>query len=224
MTDATTVNEQRLGPVARERYGVVLLLVLGSYLVSGISDHNWVKLASAVIWLTILIVVLWSPGIPVRLRRLGVTATGGMLLAAVGLVVAGGVTELGVLAVMVFASQFLAIFAILSRIAQHRTVTMQTVMGAISAYALIGFAMAALYFAVASFGEQTPFSGIGSDGDYVYFSFITLTTVGFGDITPVTILAKRLVVLEAFVGQVFLITLVARLVSLWGRPLRAPSE
>ena len=54
---------------------------------------------------------------------------------------------------------------------------------------------------------------------WVYFSFITLTTVGFGDITPISELAKRLVVIEAFVGQVFLITLVARLVSLWGLPI-----
>jgi voltage-gated potassium channel Kch len=43
--------------------------------------------------------------------------------------------------------------------------------------------------------------------------------VGYGDITPATDLAKRLAVIEMFVGQVFLITLVARLVSLWGKPL-----
>jgi hypothetical protein len=42
--------------------------------------------------------------------------------------------------------------------------------------------------------------------------------VGYGDITPATDLAKRLVVIEMFVGPVFLITLVARLVSLWGAP------
>jgi len=49
----------------------------------------------------------------------------------------------------------------------------------------------------------------------LYFSVVTLTTVGYGDITPATELAKRLVVVGAFVGQVFLITFVARLVSLW---------
>jgi voltage-gated potassium channel Kch len=49
---------------------------------------------------------------------------------------------------------------------------------------------------------------------------VTLTTVGYGDITAAGDLAKRLVVVEAFVGQVFLITLVARLVALWGQPLK----
>jgi voltage-gated potassium channel Kch len=57
-------------------------------------------------------------------------------------------------------------------------------------------------------------------GDYTYFSFVTLTTVGYGDITAASDIAKRLVVVEAFIGQVFLITLVARLVSLWGKRLR----
>jgi voltage-gated potassium channel Kch len=49
---------------------------------------------------------------------------------------------------------------------------------------------------------------------------VTLTTVGYGDITAASDIAKRLVVVEAFIGQVFLITLVARLVSLWGKRLR----
>ncbi len=59
-----------------------------------------------------------------------------------------------------------------------------------------------------------------SQGDYLCFSFVTLTTVGYGDLTAASDLAERLVVVEAFLGQVFIITLVARLVSLWGNPLR----
>ena len=53
--------------------------------------------------------------------------------------------------------------------------------------------------------------------DYVYLSFVTLTTVGFGDITPLSNLARSVVVLEALIGQIFLVTLVARLVSLYRR-------
>jgi voltage-gated potassium channel Kch len=63
-------------------------------------------------------------------------------------------------------------------------------------------------------------NGVVAVGDYTYFSIVTLTTVGYGDITAASDLAKRLVAVEAFMGQIFLITLVARLVSLWGQPVR----
>lgn len=72
--------------------------------------------------------------------------------------------------------------------------------------------------------DTTFLNGVVSDGDYVYFSFVTLTTVGYGDITAATDIAKRLVVVEAFVGQVFLVALVARLVSLWGAPDRGDPQ
>src|SRR5215216_3626276 len=48
----------------------------------------------------------------------------------------------------------------------------------------------------------------------IYFSFVTLTTLGFGEITPATVLARTLVWLEAVTGQLYLAVLVARLVSL----------
>jgi voltage-gated potassium channel Kch len=91
-------------------------------------------------------------------------------------------------------------------------------MGGIAAYALIAFVMAAVYRAVELVTASPFLDGVQSSGDYLYFSFVTLTTVGYGDITPATDLAKRLAVLEMFIGQVFLITLVARLVSLWKTP------
>ena len=54
----------------------------------------------------------------------------------------------------------------------------------------------------------------GSGAALLYFSFSTLTTVGYGDITPVYPLARNLANLEAVIGQLFPATLLARLVSL----------
>ena len=51
----------------------------------------------------------------------------------------------------------------------------------------------------------------------MYFSFVTLTTLGFGDLSPSVGLPQALTALEALLGQVFLVTLVARLVTLWVR-------
>jgi hypothetical protein len=52
--------------------------------------------------------------------------------------------------------------------------------------------------------------------EFLYFSFITMTTVGFGDLSPATDVARVAVTFEALLGQVFLVTLVARLVSMYG--------
>ena len=53
--------------------------------------------------------------------------------------------------------------------------------------------------------------------DMVYFSFVTLATLGYGDIVPLSSSAKGLAILEAILGQIYLVVLVARLVSLYGQ-------
>ena len=59
--------------------------------------------------------------------------------------------------------------------------------------------------------------GPHTQSEYLYFSFVTLTTLGFGDLSPHVGLPQGLTVLEALTGQIFLVTMVARLVTLWGR-------
>ena len=116
-----------------------------------------------------------------------------------------------------------AILAIISRLIALESVTRATVMGAFLAYALVGFSVAFLYIAVDSLSGDSFFNqGQVPPGDYIYFSLVTLTTVGFGDLTAATEIGKRLVVIEALMGQVFLVVLVARLVSLWKPPTRWP--
>ena len=53
--------------------------------------------------------------------------------------------------------------------------------------------------------------------DMVYYSFVTLATLGYGDIVPLSPSAKGLAILEAIVGQIYLVVVVARLVSLYGQ-------
>jgi hypothetical protein len=52
--------------------------------------------------------------------------------------------------------------------------------------------------------------------DWVYYSFVTLTTVGYGDITPLSMAARAVAMLEALVGQLYPAIIIARLVSLQG--------
>jgi hypothetical protein len=112
---------------------------------------------------------------------------------------------------------FFCIPVTLLRLLSHEHVTGESVAGSLCVYLLIGMAFAALYLAASS-GAASPIltasSGTEIDrGDYYYYSFIAMLTVGFGDFVPTTDWARALTVLQAIFGQVVLLTLVARMVS-----------
>lgn len=220
MSGGLSAVEGRFGGVrVRERYGLVLILILGGYLLAGFDHNGPVRIANALIWIVLLLAALWSPGIPRRLQRIGAVVTMLLLVAGVALTFSDSDTARSALLLLLGTAQALALLAILARISQHREVSRQTVMGAIAGYALIGFSMAALFHGLELVSDGTFLNNVVATGDYLYFSFVTLTTVGYGDITAASDVAKRLVVVEALLGQIFLITLVARLVTLWGKPL-----
>jgi voltage-gated potassium channel Kch len=81
-------------------------------------------------------------------------------------------------------------------------------------YLFIGLIFASLFSGTDGFTNTPSFSG-DHPTDYGYASFVTLTTVGFGDVVPLTPFVRRLVVVEAIIGQMFLATTVARVVSLY---------
>ena len=107
----------------------------------------------------------------------------------------------------------------LSRVLHHKRVTYETVLGALCAYVLVGLLFAFLYLAVDELRDAPFFAQPGphQQSEYLYFSFVALTTLGFGDLSPSVGLPQALTVLEALLGPVFLVTLVARLVTLWVR-------
>ncbi len=102
---------------------------------------------------------------------------------------------------------------VLAQVLKDGTVTLHRIQGAIAAYILFGLTWASAYqvFMVLD-GEA--FHGASSMRDLVYYSFVTLTTVGYGDVTPVSHGARMLAVAEALTGQLYPAILVARLVSL----------
>jgi len=89
---------------------------------------------------------------------------------------------------------------------------------ALSAYLLAGIFFGLFYWALEQIGPNS-FAATGefSRMSGLYFSFVTLATLGYGDIVPRSDLARGLALVEAVGGQLFLVVLVARLVSLWGR-------
>jgi hypothetical protein len=120
---------------------------------------------------------------------------------------------------LMFALLFLIAFpAVVRRAFQHEKVNLNTLAAGITAYLLIGIWFTSLFRAVSAFENYQLFAHVlhPRAGDYNYFSFITLTTVGYGDLTPRSDTARTLAIFEAILGQIFLVTAVARIVSLLG--------
>lgn len=110
----------------------------------------------------------------------------------------------------------LAIPAILRRVLLARKVTMNLLAGALAAYLMLGLLFASAYRAMSLLNTETQFfaqTAAPTGSDFEYFSFITISTVGYGDLTPGNDLARAGAVAEAIMGQVFLVTIVARVVS-----------
>ncbi len=123
----------------------------------------------------------------------------------------------------------LVIFAILANVFRSREITTESLAGAICAYLLIG-ALWADVFSILETVRPGSFSSVTATSNAVtsvesarlqaaqfsYFSFVTLSTLGYGDITPLTRPARNLAALEAIFGQLYLAVLIARLVSQQG--------
>jgi hypothetical protein len=93
-------------------------------------------------------------------------------------------------------------------------VTIDTIFAALSGYYLLGFSWALLYTLVDSIAPGSFSAPLGPDlSASTYFSFATITTLGYGDISPIAPLPRALATTEALVGQVYMAVLIARLVS-----------
>jgi len=212
-----------------ERYGLALLLLAVVFLIGDVGE--WVARIADFIFIAILLMITLQPTVPRWLRVASIISAGVSAVFSITRVATETPLTVGLDALTTMTVVAVTVIAIMFRLIRHSVVTASTVMGAFLAYSLIGFAAAYLYIAVDAFGNEPFFNqGVQPASAYIYFSLVTLTTVGFGDLTPGTELGQRLVVIEALVGQVFLVVLVSRLVSLWQPPHRpsmaddAPSD
>lgn len=214
---------------ASDSYGLLLVLLLLDYLLLSLMPiERWFGLVVGVpISLTLLLALHTS-----RAHRRGVHIA--TWAAAVSIAIGVGNALFGTrgtdagLTVLLSLLLVVTPFVILRRILRHPDVTVETILGALCVYVVIGIFFGVLYYGISKtlpfiYGTPVPAghrflaqSGPHPPSDYLYLSFVTITTVGFGDLTPLSRLARSVVVLEALMGQIFLVTLVARLVAMYG--------
>ncbi len=129
-------------------------------------------------------------------------------------------TVVGVAGLMIFVVLNVGTVGLmLKRILQAQVVDFDVLCSAVAVYLLIGVTWALTYIAIDILDptafEQLAVSAWAGGTDYVYFSFVTLTTLGYGDISPDGNFVRIWAVLEAGVGVLYLALLIARLVSLY---------
>ncbi len=117
-----------------------------------------------------------------------------------------------------FVFLLLATFNAMRQVAVGNEINPNRIVGAVCVYLLLGVMWSIAYSALeysqpGSFKGLTELASPAWNPDWIYFSFVTITTLGYGDITPLTQTARSLSFAEAIVGQFYIAVLVAGLVS-----------
>ncbi len=203
-------------------FGLVLLLVLSTYVLASLTRYSgWSAVAITAVACLGGVAALGSSGVRPAFVR-GAAAIG---LVAAGLAAAGAISGddgfLGAAALIQMLLLILASGVVLRAVLSESEVNFRTILGAISVYLIFGLLFTSLYVTIDRLqGGAFFLSEAGSHtGDYIFFSFTTLTTTGYGNLVPAAQPGKMFAGLEMLFGQIFLVTLIAGLVSLW-RPRR----
>jgi hypothetical protein len=204
------------------RYGAVLVITLTVLLFSIAAPANNLSKAIGVALVAgMLLLVAVTSGAPKRTQRASVFLAIFTLGVSTGLVGAGALSNGAVFTltgVMVLLA-LLALVAGVFRLMRTRGVTIQAVIGALSLYLLLALLFAYAIGAVAEISHKPYFAQSNSEtqSQRAYFSVTTVTTTGFGDLTPATKAGRALTVVEELFGQLYLVTVVSLLIANVGR-------
>jgi len=207
---------KRRGSPAPRRYGLLLVILIAAYLLSAIFTRRWITDVQVALFTAAGLLAIRDSRLRRRYARIvvAVAFVGSLLMIVIAIHHAGPAGR-GAAVIWAGLLLLLMVVVILRQILAAPAVTMQSIYGAISAYLIIGLMFAAFYAAMyyLSGGHFFADNKHGSPATFQYFSFTTLTTLGYGDFTAAENAGRAVAMLEAMTGQIFLATLVAKLVS-----------
>lgn len=212
--------------VTQHRYGFLLLSAIVSLAIQGTVPPSPLQriVVTALAGASVLLALRAADFAP-RLAAVVGTIAVSVLALSVARETVGGIGEgaaLAMNAALVAAGPPAIAYGVIHDLRTSGQVQIEAVMGVLSLYILLGMLFAFSYGAIDRLGGDPFFAG-GEDATAsrcLYFSFTTLTTVGFGDLVARSDLGHTLAFFEALLGQIYLVTVVSLIVSNLGRPAR----
>ena len=219
---AMSIIEAYLGLVTRWRWSFLLALLIGSFVLQAILPNGPVtRLSGFVLFMLVFGGALYAGRTGRRATQAALALLGGAVVVQI-LNVLGVAGLEGPLAVLALAIVLGALIATFAELVGNRDATTDSLVGAIFGYFVIAAACALLFRQMEAShpGSFRLPDGGDLDTQMLYFSLITVTTVGYGDITPVTSLAQISAALEAALGTLYLAILIGRIVGQLGPRLQ----
>lgn len=204
---------------ATDRFGLVFALLSLVFVLAAFSgESGLVRTVSGLLVIGIVVATLRATG--VTPRRMRIAAVVAVFVGAV--IVTGSFFDRPYVALLFGVGSFVVLglgaAALIRRIFEHERITFQLVVAALAAYLEVALMFAFIYGGLAEVSDGTFFAQSDVPATSVlYFSVVTMTTLGYGDITPSSDLAQALAMIQTLFGQVFLVVLVAYLVGSLGR-------
>jgi hypothetical protein len=212
-----------------DAFGLVFVLVVTTYvLASLLENRGWASVVLTVATSATSVVALTSSHAHARVVRIALALSVlTVALAAIGATV-GNHDWLNLATLIQVSLLTVAMGAVLRRVVMSPEVGSRTILGALSVYAVLGILFTFLYGVIDRVQGGPFFEGNAhpAGSDFLFFSYTTLTTTGYGNLVPGGQPGRLVSGLEMMMGQIFLVTLVAGLVSLWrpGEAIRRRHE
>jgi hypothetical protein len=206
---------------SRQRYGILLLALSVTFFFEGVATQGDVQgsIGTVLIGLTLML-ALYAADVRSHWLHLAAAVIAAITVAVILASLANeGSTVKGIAAaangLLIALAPPAVIVGIYRNLRETGTVTVTVVAGVLCLYLLLGLLFTSIYIAVQNLGGAPFFAnGAGAiSSRALYFSFVTMTTVGYGDLTARTNLGRTLASSEALIGQIYLVTVVAGIVG-----------